>query len=117
MYFTGSKDQTTCSRKIKFDVKITETTITTDTGNNKALDVPYRIIGGNSNLYIVEGTDVEGDQIVSSIELIPGGLRMQTMDCIQYPKKCDPEGSMAEHQLREGEPMWLYFVPKKQCNT
>ena len=81
-------------------ITFTEHKIISNAGDDRTL-VPYRVIGGNSRLGIVESTDKEGYTSVVNIRLIEGGIAIETTNCQEQPEQCQRERRRAMEQLKE----------------
>lgn len=62
---------------------------------------PYKIIGGNVGLVMIEFTDDYGYQSVVNIRLVEGGIAMETTDCRAQPQQCEREKRRAMNQMNE----------------
>lgn len=72
------------------------TNSTISQGDNTA---PYRVLGGNSALVIVESTDETGATFVTNIRLIDGGIAMQSLDCRAHREKCERSHKQAMQKI------------------
>ena len=96
--------------------------------------VTYKVIGGNSQLLILDATSEEVGSAVVNIRLVEGGIAIATLDCQTQPDVCErmraqqrmgAEDSINTAIDREGneirvegtpqtaitQPQWVYFKP------
>ena len=80
---------------------ISETTISTKNRSMSATSYPYRVIGGNARLVIVEVTDEQGFQTITNVHLLEDGIAIGSTDCWQMPEQCARERRRALAQFKK----------------
>lgn len=82
---------------------ITEATISTTSRDMATVTVPYRVIGGNSRLVMIETQDDAGNESVVNIRLVEDGLAIESTNCREKPEQCrrEREQRMRQHSKQD----------------
>lgn len=76
-------------------VTFTEDSFTSYSETGSVGPLPYKVIGGNAGLVVIQYTDERGYEFFNSIRLVDGGIALKTTDCQVYPEQCE-----RKHQSR-----------------
>lgn len=109
---------------------ITEDAISVINDHGQRTTSNYEVVGGNASLVVVSGKSSEGNEFLTNIRLVEGGIAMQTVDCESHPEMCefpqDPEQREPDAGRltivspapgppttpgRPSQPRWIFFRP------
>lgn len=66
-----------------------ELTFTESTVGTAGKKIPYRMLGGNSALVIVESITDTGQAFITNVRLVEGGIAIQSLDCRVHREQCE----------------------------
>lgn len=81
-------------------VVFTADTMTAINSESGTVSVPYKLIGGNVGLVVVQVTDDKGYESVLNIWLVESGIAVETTDCQTYPEQCVRERQRAKEIMK-----------------
>lgn len=108
---------------------ITEDTISTTNSNSRETKtMSYKVVGGNTQLVVIDATLPDGNSFHINFRLVESGIAMETLDCHANPDVCKRERTRSRatdsltvvgssesepRRTRPGptQPQWIYFRP------
>jgi len=64
-------------------------------------EMPYRIIGGNSEHVVIEAFPVDDEPIISTVRFVDGGLAVSQEECADDPERCVRRKQRSMEKMRQ----------------